>query len=248
MHSDIEIQTEGLSKIWGGIRALDDVSLTFYNKEIHGIVGPNGAGKSTLLNILSGTLSPSNGYVFHRGSKLDRAKPWEFARKGIGRSFQKTNIFPDLTCIENCCIASQFKHGGCYDIISPKHSNSLVKDDALRALRQVNLASRENSVANELSHGEQRQLEIAMVLATSPKILLLDEPLAGMGVEESKEISDLLGKLRSEFCIVLVEHDMDVIFELSDRISVLNNGTHLFTGSVEEVRNNSEVKKAYLGE
>ncbi|MCB1756798.1 MAG: ABC transporter ATP-binding protein [Gammaproteobacteria bacterium] len=247
MDSQIVLETEALSKHWGGIKALNDVSLRFHDKQIHGIVGPNGAGKSTLLNMLSGILCPTSGVIFHRGQKVDKIRPWEFVRRGIGRSFQKTNIFPTLTCLENCCVAAQRRFGGSFNFFSRKNSNQLVTESALKNLEAVNLESRADIMAAEISYGEQRQLEIAMVLATSPSILLLDEPLAGMGHEESREITKLLKQLKDRYCIVLVEHDMEAIFELSDLLTVLDNGTHLITGTVDQVRNNDKVKQAYLG-
>ncbi len=247
MANDIILSTESLSKHWGGIKAVNDISLKFHDKQLHGVVGPNGAGKSTLLNLLCGTLKPTTGCIFHKGEQIEGAKPWKFARRGIGRSLQKTNIYADVTCLENCSVAAQRRFTGSFNLFASRHSNKLVIEAAEKALHQVGLASRINTVAAEMSYGEQRQLELAMVLATDPCILLLDEPMAGMGHDESQRIIELLKELKKIYCIVLVEHDMDAIFELSDQLTVLDNGSHLITGTVDEVRNEPRVKEAYLG-
>ncbi|KXO06406.1 ABC transporter ATP-binding protein [Marinobacter excellens] len=247
MDNDIVLETEALSKHWGGIKALSDISLQFRDRQLHGVVGPNGAGKSTLLNILCGTLKPTSGCIFHKGQRVDTLKPWKFVRRGIGRSFQKTNIYPEVTCIENCAISAQRKFGGNFNLFASRHSNQMVRKAAEQALAKVGLEGRANTIAAEISYGEQRQLEIAMVLATDPCILLLDEPMAGMGHEESLRIIELLKELKKKYCIVLVEHDMEAIFELSDQLTVLDNGRHLITGTVDKVRFDSRVKEAYLG-
>lgn len=247
MGNELILETESLSKHWGGIKALNEISLQFQDNQLHGVVGPNGAGKSTLLNMLCGTLKPTNGCIFHKGERIEGMKPWKFVRRGIGRSFQKTNIYGEFTCLENCAVAAQRRFTGSFNLFASRHSNKLVKGAAEKALHQVGLASRINTVAAEISYGEQRQLELAMVLATDPCILLLDEPMAGMGHEESLRIIELLNTLKQTYSIVLVEHDMDAIFELSDQLTVLDNGTHLITGTVDEVRNEPRVKEAYLG-
>jgi len=247
MANDIILETESLSKHWGGIKALNDISLQFHDRQLHGVVGPNGAGKSTLLNMLCGTLKPTSGCIFHKGERVDGMKPWTFVRRGIGRSFQKTNIYTDATCLENCAVAAQRRFAGSFNLLASRHTNQRVTEAAEKALHQVGLERRIHTVAAEISYGEQRQLELAMVLATDPCILLLDEPMAGMGHEESQRIIALLDQLKRDYCIVLVEHDMDAIFELSDQLTVLDNGTHLITGTVDEVRNDPRVKEAYLG-
>lgn len=247
MANNIILETESLSKHWGGIKALDDISLQFRDRQLHGVVGPNGAGKSTLLNMLCGTLQPTSGCIAHKGKRIEGMKPWNFVRRGIGRSFQKTNIYTNVSCLENCAIAAQRRFTGSFNLFASRHSNKLVREAAEKALAQVGLSSRINTIAAEISYGEQRQLELAMVLATDPCILLLDEPMAGMGHEESLRIIELLNELKKTYCIVLVEHDMDAIFELSDELTVLDNGTHLITGTVDEVRNEPRVKEAYLG-
>lgn len=247
MANDIILQTESLCKHWGGIKAVNDISLTFHDRQLHGVVGPNGAGKSTLLNMLCGTLTPTSGCIFHKGDRVDGIKPWKFVRRGIGRSFQKTNIYADVTCLENCAVAAQRRFAGSFNLFASRYGNKRVREAAAKALHQVGLENRMHTIAAEISYGEQRQLELAMVLATDPCILLLDEPMAGMGHEESQRIIELLNELKKTYCIVLVEHDMDAIFELSDQLTVLDNGTHLITGTVDEVRNEPMVKEAYLG-
>ena len=248
MSNQVILETEGLCKYWGGLKALDDISLKFHEGQLHGIVGPNGAGKSTLLNLLCGHYKPTSGRIIHKEETIDAIKPWAFARRGIGRSFQKTNIYPKATCLENCCVAVQRLMGGTFNIFSSRYSQKMLDDIATAALDKVGLIHRRDHIAAQISYGEQRQLEIAMVLATSPGVLLLDEPMAGMGHEESLLIIKLLKSLKKEYCIVLVEHDMDAVFELSDQLTVMVDGQHLITGSVDEVRDDSRVKEAYLGQ
>jgi branched-chain amino acid transport system ATP-binding protein len=244
----VVLETEGLCKYWGGLKALDDLSLQFHDRQLHGIVGPNGAGKSTLLNLLCGTYKPTRGKIVHLGDAIDSIKPYEFSRRGIGRGFQKTNIYPSGTCLENCSIAAQRRIGGSFNIFRSRHSEKLLTEMAEQALAKVGLAHRRDAVASRISYGEQRQLEIATVLATAPSVLLLDEPMAGMGHEESQLIIALLKTLKQDYCIVLVEHDMDAVFELSDQLTVMVDGQHLITDSVDRVRDDARVKIAYLGQ
>lgn len=248
MSHSVVLETEGLSKHWGGVKALDNMSLQFHDKSLHGIVGPNGAGKSTLLNMLCGTYKPTAGRILHLGNAIEEIAPHEFVRRGIGRGFQKTNIYPQVSCLENCCIAAQRRVGGSFNVFLSRHSSRVLVEMAEKALLQVGLSDRRDTIASQISYGEQRQLEIAMVLATAPSVMLLDEPMAGMGHEESRLIIDLLKQLKNDYCIVLVEHDMDAVFELSDQLTVMVNGQHLVTGDVDSVRNNSKVKEAYLGQ
>jgi branched-chain amino acid transport system ATP-binding protein len=246
--SKVVLETEGLCKYWGGLKALDDLSLQFHDRQLHGIVGPNGAGKSTLLNLLCGTYKPTRGRIVHQGDTIDSIRPHEFSRRGIGRGFQKTNIYPGATCLENCSIAAQRRVGGSFNIFRSRHGDKLLTEMAEQALAKVGLAHRCDAVASRISYGEQRQLEIATVLATAPSVLLLDEPMAGMGHEESQLIIALLKTLKQDYCIVLVEHDMDAVFELSDQLTVMVDGQHLITDSVDRVRDDKRVKEAYLGQ
>ncbi|MBJ2135244.1 ABC transporter ATP-binding protein [Alteromonas sp. KS69] len=241
------LQAENLSKHWGGLKALNEFNIKFYDKSLHSIVGPNGAGKSTMLNILCGTYPATKGVILYRGENITGLKSHQFCRKGIGRSFQKTNIFKDATCLENCCIAAQQRVGSSFNMFKSKHSSNHVTSIAKEALEQVGLMKQANTKARTISYGEQRQLEIAMVLATDPQVLLLDEPMAGMGHEESLVIVDLLKSLKQRYCIVLVEHDMDAVFELSDLMTVMVDGKHLITDVVDNIRANPLVQDAYLG-
>jgi branched-chain amino acid transport system ATP-binding protein len=245
--SNIILEAENLCKFWGGLKALNELSLKFEDKQLHSIVGPNGAGKSTLLNTLCGTYPATSGVILHEGKPITKLKSYEFCRKGIGRSFQKTNIFHNATCLENCCIAAQQRIGGNFNLFKRRNKNQEIIKIANTALKQVGLSERIDTKAAMISYGEQRQLEIAMVLATKPKVLLLDEPMAGMGHEESQTIIQLLKELKKEYCIVLVEHDMDAVFELSDLMTVMVDGQHLITDTVENIRNNPIVQDAYLG-
>jgi branched-chain amino acid transport system ATP-binding protein len=248
MSHSVVLETEALCKYWGGIKALDNMNLAFRANSLHGIVGPNGAGKSTLLNLLCGTYQATSGRILHQGDAIDGIKPYEFARRGIGRGFQKTNIYPSATCLENCCIAAQRRVGRSFNFFQSRHTDALLIEIADEALQRVGLGKRRDTGAAQISYGEQRQLEIAMVLATKPSVLLLDEPMAGMGHEESQLIIELLKNLKSDYCIVLVEHDMDAVFELSDQLTVMVNGQHLITGTVDAVRDDVRVKEAYLGQ
>lgn len=248
MNTELMLETEGLCKYWGGLKALDDISLQFQDKQLHGIVGPNGAGKSTLLNMLCGHYKPTSGRILHKGEAIEAIKPHAFARRGIGRSFQKTNIYPNATCLENCCVAVQRRMGGNFNFLRSRHTQKVLDEIATDALDKVGLSGRRDEMAAHISYGEQRQLEIAMVLATAPQVLLLDEPMAGMGHEESLLIIELLQTLKREYCIVLVEHDMDAVFELSDQLTVMVDGQHLTTGTVDQVRDDPRVKEAYLGQ
>jgi branched-chain amino acid transport system ATP-binding protein len=245
--SNIILEAENLCKFWGGLKALNELNLKFEDKQLHSIVGPNGAGKSTLLNTLCGTYPATSGVILYEGRPITKLKGYEFCRKGIGRSFQKTNIFHNATCLENCCIAAQQRIGGSFNLFKRRNKNKEIIKIAKTALEQVGLSERTDTKAAVISYGEQRQLEIAMVLATKPKVLLLDEPMAGMGHEESQTIILLLKELKKEYCIVLVEHDMDAVFELSDLMTVMVDGQHLITDTVENIRNNPIVQDAYLG-
>lgn len=245
--SNTILEAENLCKFWGGLKALNELNIKFEDKSLHSIVGPNGAGKSTLLNTLCGAYPATSGVILYEGKPITDLKAYEFCRAGIGRSFQKTNIFHNATCLENCCIAAQQRIGGSFNLFKKRTENKSITDIARTALKQVGLSARADTKASVVSYGEQRQLEIAMVLATKPKVLLLDEPMAGMGHEESVTIIRLLNELKKDYCIVLVEHDMDAVFELSDLMTVMVDGQHLITDTVDNIRNNPLVQDAYLG-
>lgn len=245
--SDPIISTLELSKHFGGLTAVNNVSLDFHKGQVHALLGPNGAGKSTLIDLLSGNLRPSSGEISLRGVAIEGATPERVSRLGIGRSYQKTNIFPPLSVLENCRLAAQSRRQRAWRCLAPAVACDSDVDAARHALSQVGLEDREGHLASDLSHGEQRQLEIAMALATNPEVLLLDEPLAGMGALESASMVALLKRLVAGHAIVLVEHDMDAVFSVADIITVMVNGTVLESGAPNQIRGSAAVREAYLG-
>jgi branched-chain amino acid transport system ATP-binding protein len=246
--SEAILSTRGLSRRFGGLMAVSDVAIELTRGKLHAVLGPNGAGKTTLINLLSGELAASNGSIHYKGEDITRLSPDRRSRIGIGRSFQKTNIFPAFTAYENCRLAAQSRAPRALAIASDAVLYPPVRDAALRALEAAGLSARAEVVASALSHGEQRQLEIAMVLATAPEVLLLDEPLAGMGSEEAARMVLLLKKITPDHALLLVEHDMDAVFAVADRITVMVNGQVLETGSPEQIRASPDVRRAYLGD
>jgi branched-chain amino acid transport system ATP-binding protein len=241
------LAAEGLSKSFGGLRAVRDVTLTLHAKELHAVIGPNGAGKSTFVNLLSGELAPSTGRLLLEGRDITGTRPWEMPRLGVARSFQRTNILKTLSVLENVRLAVQAVRTSPREILSSPQSKSALIEAARRALDRVGLAGHERSASGVLSHGAQRQLEIAMALASDPKVLLLDEPLAGMGQEEGERMVVLLQSLAREHAVMLIEHDMDFVFKVADRITVLVEGTVLSSGLPADVRSDKAVQSAYLG-
>ena len=244
---DAVLRTSGLTRHFGGLAALNGVSIECRMREVHAVIGPNGAGKTTLINLLSGDLKPSTGRIEFDGRDITGLRPEQISRLGIGRSYQKTNVFPLFTAFENCRLAAQsrlatsmrfFRHAARYRAVS---------QEAERVLAQVGLETRAGVPVASLSHGERRQIEIAMTLATNPSVLLLDEPLAGMGAEESARIVELLHKLVADHAILLVEHDMDAVFAVAKVLTVMVNGTVLESGPPEEIRSSAAVQEAYLG-
>ena len=245
--TDPILQVRGLSKHFGGLAAVDNVSLDVGVGELHAVIGPNGAGKTTLINVLSGDLSPSAGSVLFRGTEMAHLAPERRSRLGVGRSYQKVNIFPAFSALENCRLAAQSREPRPLDWLRDAMSYESVLENARRALGAVGLGNRATVMAATLSHGEQRQLEIAMSLATDPKLLLLDEPLAGMGTEETLNMIKLIGELTKNHAILLVEHDMDAVFRLAQVLTVMVSGKILASGAPETIRANQEVQRAYLG-
>ena len=241
------LKVRELYKYFGGLAAVDNVSLEVNAGELHAVIGPNGAGKTTLLNLLSGDLPASAGTIMFRGRELSRLAPERRSLLGIGRSYQRTNIFTSFTVFENCRLAAQSRAPQHFDWLRDAHSNDAVMQRARLALAAVDLANRAGELALALSHGEQRQLEIAMCLATEPQLLLLDEPLAGMGAEESAKMIALIGRLAESHAVLLVEHDMDAVFQLAKVLTVMANGKVLASGTPEAIRANREVQVAYLG-
>ncbi len=241
------LRVSALSKQFGGLAAVSGVSLTLSAREVQAVIGPNGAGKTTLINLLSGDLRPSAGRIALDGRDITGLAADRIARLGIGRSYQKTNIFPDFTAFENCRLAAQARHGSARQLLHPAMRHAALNDAADRALAAVDLAARRMSLAGTLSHGEQRQLEIAMTLATEPRVLLLDEPLAGMGAEESRSMVDLIRRLAETHAVLLVEHDMDAVFSVAAVLTVMVNGRVLASGAPADIRDNPAVQEAYLG-
>jgi len=246
--AELVLSARGMSRRFGGLYANRDVSLDMHKGMLHAVLGPNGAGKSTLINLLSGDLPPSAGQILYRGEDISGWSPDRRSRAGIGRSYQRTNIFPAFTVFENCRLAAQSRAPRALRVFSKAVAYSDLRDAADRAIDQAGLAERRDVVAATLSHGEQRQLEIAMVLATSPSVLLLDEPLAGMGTEESQSMVALLKKLTPDHAILLVEHDMDAVFAVADVITVMVAGQVLESGPPDQIRDSVAVQEAYLGE
>lgn len=246
--ADAMLAAERVSRHFGGLAAVNDVSLALAPSELHAVVGPNGAGKSTLINLLSGDLRLSGGRIRYRGEDISGLSMDRRSRLGIGRSYQKTNIFARFTAFENCRLAAQSRAPHALRVFSEALRDQASCEAARRALERTGLAGRAGTLAAELSHGEQRQLEIAMVLATEPRVLLLDEPLAGMGAEESARMVELLRALALDHAVMLVEHDMDAVFAVATRITVMANGQVLESGPPAQIRASPAVRQVYLGE
>jgi len=236
-----------VTKHFGGLAAVENFSLEVNVGELHAIIGPNGAGKTTLINLLSGEIAPSSGAIRFRGDNITRLTPEKRSRLGIGRSFQKTNVFPSFSALENCRLAAQSRDPRPFHWLRDALSYEGTIQYARRALAATDLTERSNDLALALSHGEQRQLEIAMCLATRPELLLLDEPLAGMGSDESIKMVELIRKLAETHAILLVEHDMDAVFQLAKVLTVMVDGKVLASGTPADIRANRHVQAAYLG-
>ncbi len=241
------LQVHCLTRNFGGLVAVDHVSLEVVIGELHAVIGPNGAGKTTLINLLSGELQASSGRIIFQGDDVSRLPPEVRSRRGIGRSYQKTNIFLEFSALENCRLAAQSRDQRPFNWLRNALSYNSVVNQARRVLDLVGLLDRAGEPALALSHGEQRQLEIAMCLVTAPSLLLLDEPLAGMGTEESLRMVDLIRRLSQTHAILLVEHDMDAVFQLARVLTVMVDGKVLTSGTPEEVRRDRQVQAAYLG-
>jgi branched-chain amino acid transport system ATP-binding protein len=242
------LRAKQLTKLFGGLAAVDEVSIDLWQGRIHAVIGPNGAGKSTLTNLLSGDLPPTTGSVTLDGQDVTGWTPEKISRAGLGRSYQKTNIFLPFTVWENVRLAAQSRTPHAARWLSRATDFPASNDRANRAIELAGLENRTNQIAGTISHGEQRQLEIAMTLATDPKVLLLDEPLAGMGTAEAQRMVDLLLKLKAGHAMMLVEHDMDAVFALADHLTVMVNGQVIASGKPTDVRGDANVQSAYLGE
>jgi branched-chain amino acid transport system ATP-binding protein len=246
--SDALLRVDGLQKSFGALRATDGVSFEVRPGETHAIIGPNGAGKTTLIGQLAGNLQPDAGRIHFAGEDITRLAAPARSRKGLARSFQITSIYREFTALDNVALAVQAHAGHSFRFWRPAQREPELRDPARAILEEVGLGGRADVRAANLAHGEQRQLEIAMVLATRPRLMLLDEPVAGMGIEESQRMVRFLGALKGRRTMILVEHDMDAVFTLADRISVLVYGRIIASGTPEEIRANPEVRSAYLGE
>ena len=246
--ADALLETAGLTKRFGGLVATGEVSLSVAPGEIHAVIGPNGAGKTTLIGQLSGELKPDSGAIRFAGADISRLGPASRAALGIARSFQITSIFREFTTLDNVALAIQARAGHSFRFWRAARQDASLRDPAFAALGIVGLAGRADLPAGSLAHGEKRALELAMALATRPQLLLLDEPMAGMGPEEAASMVRLLAGLKGRFSIVLVEHDMDAVFALADRITVMVYGRVIASAEPEAIRADPEVRRAYLGE
>ncbi len=242
------LQVDAVTRRFGGLVAVNAVSLALHVGEVHAVIGTNGAGKSTLINMLSGELSASAGRIALDGEDITRRPQFRRARAGIGRSYQRTTIFPEFSVLENCRLSAQAAVARPWTIWQRASHCAASLEAAREALAATGLDAVADRIAGTLSHGAKRQLEVAMCLATRPRVLLLDEPLAGMGAEETERMLALLAGLKASHAILLVEHDMDAVFRIADRITVMVNGTVIASGDPAAIRANAEVRSAYLGE
>ena len=245
---DALLRIDGLTKRFGGVVASDAIMLAIQPGELHAIIGPNGAGKTTLIGQLTGDLTPQSGRIRFAGQDITGLAAWQRSLLGLARSFQITSLFLDFTALDNVALAVQAHAGHSFRFWRDARRDPALRKPARAALERVGLAPRADTIASELSHGEHRQLEIAMALVVEPRVLLLDEPLAGMGAEESGRMIKTLLELKGLVTILLVEHDMEAVFALADRITVLVNGRVIASGPPQAIRSNAEVRSSYLGD
>ena len=248
MSAEVLLRGIDITRRWGGLVAVDQMSIALTRGEVHAVIGTNGAGKSTLINILSGETPPSAGRVELLGQDVTAWSQPRRARAGLGRSYQRNTIYPGFTVFENCRLAAQARHQQPWAWWQSAQDCEASRAAAHGSAQRAGLGDVLDRVAGTLSHGQTRQLEIAMCLATAPQVLLLDEPLAGMGAEETERMLALLAELKAGHATLLVEHDMDAVFRIADLITVMVNGTVIATGTPDVVRNSREVQSAYLGE
>lgn len=242
------LEIESLRKSFGALTVTDDVTLELREGECHAIIGPNGAGKTTLIHQLSGTLAPDAGVIRFGGADVTAVSAHGRAQLGLGRTFQITSIIPGFSVLENVALAVQAKAGSSYRFFARASANRALNERAMAALDLLGIADRAERLASDLSHGEKRALELAVAIAPSPKALLLDEPMAGMGREESAALVETLRGLKRDYALLLIEHDINAVFALADRVSVLVYGRIIATGTPDEIRENAEARAAYLGE
>ena len=248
MSAHILLRGKHLTRRWGGLVAVNDVSIDLARGSVHAVIGTNGAGKSTLINLLSGEFPPSSGEVELLGQDISQWPQPRRARAGLGRSYQRNTIYPSFTVLENCRLSAQAQHQQAWAFWRRAETDPVTQQIGHDAAVRVGLGDVLHRQAGYLSHGQKRQLEIAMCLATAPQVLLLDEPLAGMGAEETERMLALLQELKHDHAILLVEHDMDAVFRIADCITVMVNGNVIASGTPDEVRNNPDVRSAYLGD
>lgn len=246
--SNALLQVKKLNKTYGALQATKDLDLEVEKGHVHALIGPNGAGKTTLVNQLTGDILPDSGTILFEGRDITRLRDYRRARLGIARSFQITHIFENLTVAENMALSICSKNGHNFRFFRKSLSSRIVKERLQASLARVDLESHASHRAKSLSHGEKRQLEVGMALIGKPRLLILDEPMAGMGPGGTVELSRLIDTLRREVTILLVEHDMDVVFRLADRVTVLVYGENVLTAPPEQVRENEQVRRVYLGE
>jgi branched-chain amino acid transport system ATP-binding protein len=242
------LQLKNVSKRFGGVVAVDSLDLDVTAGEVHALIGPNGAGKTTLIGQISGSLQSDRGSIAFDGADITHAKPHDRVKAGLARSYQITSIFRRFSVLDNLALAVQARSGSSFSFWKPVEKETALFDEARVIGEQIGLAQKFGFIASTLAHGEQRALEVGLALATRPKLVLLDEPMAGMGPEESKRMIALISRMRAQVTVLLVEHDMDAVFRLADRISVMVNGRLIATDSPEKIRMNGEVRKAYLGD
>ena len=242
------LSLRNLSKRFGGVVAVDRVNLDVAPGEVHALIGPNGAGKTTLVSQISGSLSSDEGQISFQGHDVTKAKPHERVRLGLARSHQITSIFRHFSVLDNLALAVQARSGSSFSFWRPVAAERSLFDEARGLAARVGLGEKVGALASTLAHGEQRALEVGLTLATRPKLVLLDEPMAGMGPEESQRMIALIGRVRAGVTVLLVEHDMDAVFRLADRITVLVNGRVIATGRPEAIRADPQVRRAYLGD
>ena len=242
------LELKNLSKRFGGVVATDDVTLDVKRGEVHALIGPNGAGKTTLIAQVAGDLGSDRGTILFKGTDIMLASQHDRVRAGLARSYQITSIFKRLTVLDNLALAVQARSGSSFSFWRPVAAETALAEEARAIAAEIGLSGRESAVAATLAHGEQRALEVGLALATRPTLVLLDEPTAGMGSEEAQGIISLVERIRARVAVLLVEHDMDAVFRLADRVSVLVSGRVIATGTPEAIRAHAEVRKAYLGE
>ena len=242
------LRLEGVSKRFGGLVATDGVSLEVAQGEVHALIGPNGAGKTTLIGQISGTLPPDSGEIFFEDKRITKVPPHARVAVGLARSHQITSIFRRFSVLDNLALAVQARSGSSFSFWKPVARETALFDEARSIADEVGLSEKTGSTAGTLAHGEQRALEVGLALATRPKLVLLDEPMAGMGPEESQRMIALIERIRSRVTVLLVEHDMDAVFRLAGRISVLVSGRIIATDVPGKIKSNEEVRRAYLGD